>query len=446
MSELRLNAIRLNTVSLNTMPINCVGFKKKASSSASGDVDENGYIIFADPEVARICAENWGDGIGITKEQAAAVTSIGAVFKGNTTITSFSEFEYFTGVTALDDNAFNGCTNLRTLGDLSRIQSIGVFALADTAYEDVVYLPSLTSDLTRGVFRNTKITEVRSLGQCKSLNGYSAGSQYGVFNGCANLQKVVLPETLENVGYSTFTSCPSLTEIVYDWSKLKIVLNEAFMTGSELTFDELVLSGLTTFDSNAFYGVKIRNLVIGDGVTSLPWSNGSSRSYQNYGALATLEELIISKNVTRLPQYFLKGYNGIKSINLDNIKTLSDSTFRESHGLLKCFLPSIETTGAHAFRDSSITTLLLGANCTTFGYLYRGAINTVICLASTPPEFSGFGQHKITASSGYVYVPDASVEAYKTATNWVTYAARIFPISQLPIDNPELYAEIEEYL
>lgn len=445
MSELRLNAIRLNTVSLNTMPVNCIGFKKKASSSASGDVDENVYIIFADPEVARICAENWGDGIGITKEQAAAVTSIGTVFSSNTTITSFSEFEYFTGVKTIDAYAFNGCTNLRTLGDLSRIQSIGMFALADTAYEDVVYLPSLTGSLSRATFRNTKITEVRSLGQCKKLNGYSAGWQYGVFNGCANLRKVVLPDTLEEVGYATFTSCPSLTEIVYDWSKLKVVLDNAFRTGSDLTFDELALSGLTTYGGSVFYGVPIRKLVLGDGLTSLPYSNGT---YQNFGEPSALEELVFSKDVTGLPQYFLSGYNNIKSINLDNIQTLSTSTFRGYNGdlLSTCCLPSIVNTGDSAFRDSSITRLLLGADCTNFGSLYRGSINTVVCLAGTPPAFKGFNQHQITASSGYVYVPDASVEMYKTATNWAAYAARIFPISQLPTDNPELYAEIEKYL
>ena len=42
------------------------------------------YIVFKDPVVAKICAENWGDGNGITPEQAAAVTDIGTVFKGNT--------------------------------------------------------------------------------------------------------------------------------------------------------------------------------------------------------------------------------------------------------------------------------------------------------------------------------------------------------------------------
>jgi hypothetical protein len=44
------------------------------------------------------------------------------------------------------------------------------------------------------------------------------------------------------------------------------------------------------------------------------------------------------------------------------------------------------------------------------------------------------------------YVPDDSVEAYKTTGNWVNFADYIYPISQLPTDDAELYEEIKDYL
>ncbi|MCQ2231403.1 MAG: leucine-rich repeat domain-containing protein [Paludibacteraceae bacterium] len=71
-------------------------------------------IEFADPAVKAIVTSNWGSGGEITTSQAAAVTSsqFGTTFKGNTSITSFNELKYFTGLTSIPNEAFCGCTSL----------------------------------------------------------------------------------------------------------------------------------------------------------------------------------------------------------------------------------------------------------------------------------------------------------------------------------------------
>ena len=68
----------------------------------------------SNPEVMRICYEQgWAaSSLKMTKQEAASVTSIGTVFRGNTNIRAFPEFQYFTGVTQVDEYAFEGCTNL----------------------------------------------------------------------------------------------------------------------------------------------------------------------------------------------------------------------------------------------------------------------------------------------------------------------------------------------
>lgn len=76
---------------------------------------EGGYYIrFADPVVQQICATNWGDGVGITSEQAAAVTNIAGKFRDNAEIQLFNEFAYFKSVSGLS-HAFAGCSSLREL-------------------------------------------------------------------------------------------------------------------------------------------------------------------------------------------------------------------------------------------------------------------------------------------------------------------------------------------
>lgn len=57
---------------------------------------------------------------------------------------------------------------------------------------------------------------------------------------------------------------------------------------------------------------------------------------------------------------------------------------------------------------------------------------SVPTLASTSGTYGCLAGSKIASGEGYIYVPDASVDAYKAATNWATYAAQIKPLSELP--------------
>lgn len=71
------------------------------------------WIRFEDPEVKRICIENWDkDGDGeLSLEEAAAVSSIGTKFANNKNLINLNDFRYFTGVRYLN-NAFMSCPEL----------------------------------------------------------------------------------------------------------------------------------------------------------------------------------------------------------------------------------------------------------------------------------------------------------------------------------------------
>ena len=75
------------------------------------------WIRFEDPEVKRICVENWDkDGDGeLSMEEAAAVSSIGTMFANNTKIKDFSSFEHFAGIKAVERGSFYGCRNLEKI-------------------------------------------------------------------------------------------------------------------------------------------------------------------------------------------------------------------------------------------------------------------------------------------------------------------------------------------
>lgn len=96
-------------------------------------------------------------------------------------------------------------------------------------------------------------------------------------------------------------------------------------------------------------------------------------------------------------------------------------------------IPLCTTIGIQAFYDcSSMKSIELPSTVTTIGnnaFQYCTRLTRVSITADTPPTLGSFAFANCSALTG-IYVPDESVEAYKTATNWSAYANKILPLSQ----------------
>lgn len=170
------------------------------------------YVRFADPEVERIVAENWGDGTGTTLEQIQAVTSIGTVFNGNTVIETFDEFEKFTGVTGLSSNAFNSCASLTSIKFSENITNIGARAFyKNTSLVSDIYIPNL-NNIGAGAFEGcSSIERVLSLGAITEIKG--GGGYGGTFDGCSKIKEINIPSTVTKVGMYAMRNCSSLEKV-----------------------------------------------------------------------------------------------------------------------------------------------------------------------------------------------------------------------------------------
>ena len=149
-------------------------------------LDEN-IITFADANVSSICVANWdtnGDG-KLSKEEAAAITDIGGVFKDNALITTFNELEYFTGVKAIPKDAFRQCSGLREITIPTNVENIGNGAFYGCTFLTSVTIPS----------------SVTSIGDF-------------AFEGCSGLTSVSISEGVENIGGHAFESCSNLTSVI----------------------------------------------------------------------------------------------------------------------------------------------------------------------------------------------------------------------------------------
>lgn len=130
-------------------------------------------IVFADPVVGQICAQNWGDGTNITDIQAAAVTDaqFGTTFANNASIVSFDELgTYFTGLTSIKggssgSRAFEGCTALKSIIIPATVTSIGNFAFSGCSSLESFVVPSSVTSKGQAMFQGC--TGLKSL----TING-----------------------------------------------------------------------------------------------------------------------------------------------------------------------------------------------------------------------------------------------------------------------------------
>ena len=134
-------------------------------------------ITFADSKVKDLCVLSWdsnNDG-ELSEAEAAAVTSLGNVFRGNKTITSFEELRHFTGLTAIDDYAFYQ-SSLQTVAFPASATSIGEYAFSESSISGELCVP----------------------GTVKAIKNYA-------FYSCKQLTSVILEEGVETVGWHSLS-------------------------------------------------------------------------------------------------------------------------------------------------------------------------------------------------------------------------------------------------
>lgn len=177
------------------------------------------YIVFADPTVEAICAANWGDGIGITPSQAAAVSynqsqtasvnNFWNKFTNAGTMTSFDELDYFTQVTSIPASKFKGNTSLTSIG-LSNIKR-----LLSSCFENCSSL-SIEVDMPNAELHNSYYAQFKASGitKIKNLGNTTYLANYEFARNCPNLTEVHLPSTLTVINRIQFWGCANLTTAV----------------------------------------------------------------------------------------------------------------------------------------------------------------------------------------------------------------------------------------
>ena len=165
------------------------------------------FIQFKDLEVKKLCCLNWDTDHDneLSYQEAATIVSIGTVFKGNTTIVSFNEFQYFNGITDIS-NAFQGCTNLWEITLPDNLSTIG-----DAAF-------SICKALSTLLFEpNSKLQIIGGNIHAEALkDGYGKLDAYGAFTNCTLLTSIQIPISVIEIECAAFYNCTSLNSVIFE--------------------------------------------------------------------------------------------------------------------------------------------------------------------------------------------------------------------------------------
>lgn len=331
------------------------------------------YIKFKDPVVEQLCMKWSSDGVGLTPEDAAKVTSIGTIFKGNTEITSFDELAEFNNVTTILHSAFSGCTNLTTI-KLPR----GIKTLYNDAFNGCV-----------------KLTRIE-------LNDGITAAGAAVFLNCSSLAYIVIPNSVTILGDSILRGCSALVEAQIP-SFVEGSLYGTFDGCANLSTPIVVPKGVTAISNRVFFGCKK--------VPSITFEDGSSlRSIGAYAfsGCSLLTSLIIPDGVTSIGRDCFNGCGKLTYIKLPS---------------------ELITISPFAFYGSKLESIIIPEKVTSIGEgaFYKNNLQYAIMHAVEPPALTNTNAFNQTYP---IYVPDESVEAYKSATNWSSYTDRIKPLSE----------------
>lgn len=203
-----------------------------------------------------------------------------------------------------------------------------------------------------------------------------------------------------------------------------------------------VSSNLTTVGSYAFYSCASLNSADFPKATSV-------EDYAFYGtpALANINFPLLRtigrysfRNAGFATAYFpvltsigasAFAYNtALESVNLPKLTEMSGSAFSSCSSLVSVDLPKATAVATYAFEKCySLKSVILRSsslceldNTSAFSscYHFLGTVNST---------YNPSG-----AKDGYIYVPSALVNTYKTATNWSTYATQIRALENYTVD------------
>ena len=328
-----------------------------------------------------------------------SVITIGAnAFEGCTNLTRITAGY---SVTSVGASAFSGCTKLQTVFISGNNATIAANAFANCGAITSVKFDSVAS-IADNAFQNMTDLESVILG-----NSLTAIPQYA-FSGCSDLKSITIPSSVTTIGVRAFESCTKLEKVN-------------------------IAEGVEKIDGRAFYKCN--------GLTKFVMPNSVTETgVFVFQSCENLEEVTISDNLTTLGAGILNKCAKLATIKGKN--ATEDGKCLIVNNVLHAFAPvdvtsysipeGVTNIGNMMFiGNTNLTSVTIPSTVVRIeeqAFKNCSNLNSVTCKAANPPVLGDDMCFDGNKSGRKIYVPSASVESYRSATNWTEYKNSIVAI------------------
>ena len=286
----------------------------------------------------------------------------------------------------------------------------------DSASIETLNCPNLVK-IGRGAFTGNKLKTVVLSSNMKNLGA-------GAFSDCGALQSVTLPEGLESIGEDAFYNCYFLPSITIP-STVKQIGKEAFRfcfrLGEIINKSDLEATDFLPFHYNGEV-CSVRIVTSGESqirtINDYKYVTGNDGKNYMLGYYGTQSDLSLPTDVDYEP--------------IEQMFYMCATQYVTPHSLKSIVIPSNIKEIKHGMfmYCKDLKTVTISENITnidTWAFSECSSLETVTIKAVTPPILGDSIFDKCTNLAN-IYVPSASVDAYKAADGWKNYADKIVGI------------------
>lgn len=285
----------------------------------------------------------------------------------------------------------SGCTSLENFDFPDATSTIDIYAFQNCSSLKLTKLPDSITAINNYAFQNcTSLALTKLPDSITQIN-------VGAFYGCSSLALTSLPSGLTTLGDLAFRGCTSLK-----------------LTSLPET--------ITSYGGSIFYGCdSLTTMTLPDSMTTLPGG-----IFNNCANLTTIN---FPSNLTNISNSAFNGCSNLVLTSLpDTITIIDNSGFASCSKITLTTLPSALTAlGQQAFNKcTSLTQITIPAAIQSISQsVFNGCtkLTSVTILATTPPTLTSSSAFPKTNTGFKIYVPAASLDTYKSATNWSELAS-----------------------
>ena len=388
---------------------------------------------------------------------------------------SFDEFRFFTNVTTIPKGMFSVWEDLSSITLPDSITLIDTAAFYSCTSLSSVVIPEGVTQIKEETFcgsglktvtlhEGVEVVNARAFSYCSNLTTVEVQGiclfQSSAFMGCKNLnhlyisdyskwcscgfsyhthpfsyskgdnhlyvrgvevKELTIPMGITKIAAFAFSNCNCLSSVVIPTSITTI--EQATFSNCSRLISVTIPSSVTSIGAGAFeLCTSLTNIDIPQSVSSIEMGA--------FNGCSSLTSIILPPKITSIKFYTFSNCSKLSSVFVpDSVLTIEGQAFEHCTSLSNIVIPdSVTSIGAGAFYGcSALTSIIIPENViqiSDYAFMDCYQLEKIIILPSIPPLLGTYAFSGVNNNCP-IYVPELSVEAYKSADGWRNYADRI---------------------